>query len=159
MRAAPKRTFAYRLHIAEPRSAYLHRPLLVTDASVIAAALFGEGGRAEAVALLHGRALHAPHLLDYEIASVGLKKLRREHLSHEVVTAALQAYAGLAIERHAVEAETVVAIAQRYGLTAYDAAYLHVAEQLTAPLATLDEQLAAAARAYLATDREVHESE
>jgi predicted nucleic acid-binding protein len=126
---------------------------------VIAAALFGEGGRAEAVALLHGRALHAPHLLDYEIASVGLKKLRRENLSHDVVTAALQTYAGLPIERHAVEAETVVAIAKRYGLTAYDAAYLHVAEQLTAPLATLDEQLAAAARAYLATDREVHESE
>ncbi len=159
MRAASKPSFAYRLHVAEPKSVYLHRPPLVADASVIAAALFGEGGRAEAVALLHGRTLHAPHLLDYEIASVGLKKLRRENLSHDVVTAALQAYAGLPIERHAVDAETVVVIAERYGLTAYDAAYLHVAEQLTAPLATLDEQLAAAARAYLATDREIHEPE
>lgn len=159
MRAAPKQSFAYRLHVAEPRSAYLHRPPLVTDASVIAAALFGEAGRAEAVALLHGRTLHAPHLIDLEIASVGLKKLRRENLSREVVAAALQAYAGLPIERHAVEAETLVAIAERYGLTAYDAAYLHVAEQLTAPLATLDDKLAAAARAYLATAREVHETE
>jgi hypothetical protein len=33
-----------------------------------------------------------------------------------------------------------------------------VAEQLTAPLATLDDELAAAARAYLATDREIHET-
>jgi predicted nucleic acid-binding protein len=159
MRGAPVKSTAYRLHVAEPKSAYLHRPPLVTDASVIAAALFGEAGRAEAVALLHGRTLHAPHLLDYEIASVALKKLRRENLSREIVAAALQAYARLPIERHSVEAETIATIAERYGLTAYDAAYLQVAEELTAPLATLDERLATAARSYLATDREVHEAE
>jgi len=145
------------LHVAEPKAAYVNRPPLVTDASVIAAALFGEGGRAEAVALLHGRALHAPHLLDQEIASVGLKKLRREKLPGGVIAAALQAYAQLPIERHAVDAEALVVIAERYGLTAYDAAYLYVAEQLTAPLATLDDKLAAAAHAYLTADRQVHE--
>jgi predicted nucleic acid-binding protein len=129
----------------------------VTDASVIAAALFGEDGHAEALALLHGRTLHAPHLLDNEIANVGLKKLRRERLAREAIVAALQAYARLPIERHAVDAESVVAIAERHGLTAYDAAYLHVAEQLDAPLATLDEKLAAAALRHLAPDDKVHE--
>lgn len=128
----------------------------MTDASIIAAALFDESGCAEATALLHGRALHAPHLLDHEIASVGLKKMRRERVSGEVVAAALQAYARLPIERHTVDVASVVAIAERYALTAYDAAYLLVAEQLAAPLATLDETLAIAARAHLA-DREVHE--
>ena len=147
----------YRLHVAEPRAAYGSRPPLVTDASVIAAALFGESGRAEATALLHGRALHAPHLLDHEIASVGLKKMRREHVPASAIATALQAYARLPIERHAVDADVLVAIAERYRLTAYDAAYLFVAEQLAAPLATLDEQLAAAARAYLTADRQVHE--
>jgi predicted nucleic acid-binding protein len=146
-----------RLRIAEPRTPYLHRPALVTDASVIAAALFGEDGHAEALALLHGRTLHAPHLLDNEIANVGLKKLRRERLARETIVAALQAYSRIQIERHAVEAESVVAIAERYGLTAYDAAYLHVAEQLAAPLATLDERLAAAALRHLAPDDKVHE--
>jgi predicted nucleic acid-binding protein len=43
-------------------------------------------------------------------------------------------------------------------LTAYDAAYLHIAEQLTAPLATLDDRLAAAAREYLASNGQVHDS-
>lgn len=147
----------HRLHVAEPKAAYLHRPPLVADASVIAAALFGEGGRDEAVALLHGRALHAPHLLDYEIANVGLKKQRREGVSGEAVATALQAYGRLPVERHAVDAATVVTIAQRYDLTADDAAYLYVAEQLIAPLATLDEKLATAARACLAADRQVHE--
>lgn len=130
--------------------AYLNRPPLVVDASVIAAALFGEAGHAEALALLRGRSLHAPHLLDYEIASVGSKKLRREAVSSEVVTAALHTYGRLQIERHAVDAQSVASIAERHGLTAYDAAYLSVAEQLEAPLATLDEQLGNAARTHLA---------
>ena len=151
------RTATYRLHVAEPKAAYRHRPPLVVDASVVAAAVFGEHGRAEAEALLHGRSLHAPHLLDFEIASVGLKKLRREHLPLEAVAAALRAYAQLPFERHAVDAETLTLIAQRYRLTAYDAAYLCVADQLAAPLATLDDKLAEAARAYLSADRHVHE--
>lgn len=144
---------ARRLHVAEPEAAYSDRPRLVVDATVIAAAVFGEAGRAEAIALLHGRALHAPHLLDYEIASVGLKKLRREAVASELVAGAMRAYARLALERHAIDAEQVVAIAQRYTLTAYDAAYLCLAEQITAPLATFDETLGAAARVHLTADR------
>jgi predicted nucleic acid-binding protein len=132
--------------------AYLNRPPLVVDASVIAAALFGEASHAEAIALLHGRSLHAPHLLDYEIASVGLKKLRREGVPTDIVAAALHAYGRLQVERHAVDAENIATVAQRHRLTAYDAAYLCVAEQLAAPLATLDDRLAEAARAHLTAD-------
>jgi len=157
MCSATTRDLGYRLHVAEPKAAYVNRPPLVMDASVIAAALFGEGGRAEVIALLHGRALHAPHLLDHEIASVGLHKLRREKLASGVIAAALQAYARLPIERHAVDVGALVVIAERYDLTAYDAAYIYVAEQLAAPLATLDDKLAAAAHAYLVADRQVHE--
>jgi predicted nucleic acid-binding protein len=157
MPLASARDSSVRLQIAEPKAAYLHRPPLVTDASVIAAALFGEKGHAEAIALLHGRELHAPHLLDHEIASVGLKKLRREKLASAAIATALQAYGRLPIERHSVETDAIVALAERYDLTAYDAAYLYVAEQLTAPLATLDGRLAAAARACLAEGNQIHD--
>jgi predicted nucleic acid-binding protein len=146
-----------RLRVAEPKTAYLSRPALVADASVIAAALFGEENCPEAEALLHARALHAPHLLDYEIAGVGIKKIRFGNHSEPAVAAALSAYGRLPIERHAVDAEVLVALAQRYGLTAYDAAYLSVAERLAAPLATFDEKLAAAARSHLSAHDEVHE--
>jgi predicted nucleic acid-binding protein len=146
-----------RLHIAEPRAAYLHRPPLVVDASIVAAALFDEDGRDEAAALLHGRTLHAPHLLDYEIANVGLKKQRRENVAAAALDSAFEAYARLSIERHAVDATAIAAVAARYELTAYDAAYLCVAEALMAPLATLDGKLAAAARAHLMREREIHE--
>jgi predicted nucleic acid-binding protein len=124
---------------------------------VLAAAVFEEQGRDEARALLHGRSLHAPNLLDFEIANVGLKKLARGRVGRETVAAALRAYGRLPIERHGVDAESMLAIAERYRLTAYDAAYLCVAEQLGAPLATLDGKLAEAARAYLTNERQVHE--
>jgi predicted nucleic acid-binding protein len=145
------------LRVAEPKAAYLSRPALVADASIVAAALFGEANRAEAEALLHARALHAPHLLDYEIAGVGVKKIRRENLPESAVAAALRAYGRVPIERHVVDAEALVAVAERYGLTAYDAAYLCVAERLAAPLATFDEKLAAAAQLHLRASDDVHE--
>ncbi len=148
---------AHRLQVAEPKGAYAQRPALVADASVLAAALFGEAAGAEAFAVLRGRTLHAPHLLDHEVASVGLKKLRRERVADATVAAALNAYMQLPIERHLVTVEGVVALAQRYNLTAYDAAYLQVAESLAAPLATFDDKLAKAARAHLVAEHQVNE--
>ena len=103
--------------------------------------------------------MHAPYLLDFEIASVSLKKLTRERVPRATVAAALRAYSQLAIERHGVDAESMLAVAEHYRLTAYDAAYLCVAEQLGAPLATLDNKLGEAARAHLAREPQVHDHE
>lgn len=138
------------LHIAEPPVAYVGRPRLVADATVLAAVVFGEAEREQAVALLYGRAIVAPHLVDYEIASVALKKARRERLPSAAVMAALEGYAAIPIERHAVAVGAMFSIAQRYALTAYDAAYLWLAAELETPLATFDDRLAAAAGKHLA---------
>jgi predicted nucleic acid-binding protein len=138
------------LHVAEPPAAYARRPRIVADATVLAAAMFGEEEQVQAVALLQGRALTAPHLVDYEMTSVALKKLRRERLPAAAVAASLDEFAALAIERHAIDAMAVLALARRYKLTAYDAAYLWLAERLEAPLATFDAALARAARDHLA---------
>ena len=43
--------------------------------------------------------------------------------------------------------DAIPALAERFGLTTYDAAYLELALRLDAPLATLDQDLARAARA------------
>jgi predicted nucleic acid-binding protein len=147
-RRAPRAVLA--LHVAEPPAAYARRPRIVADATVLAAAIFGETQQDQAVAILHGRALTAPHLVDYEMTSVSLKKLRRERLPGAAVSAALEVYAALTIERHAIDPAGVLALAERYRLTAYDAAYLWLAERLAAPLATFDSSLARAAQAHLA---------
>jgi predicted nucleic acid-binding protein len=148
---------SYRLRVAEPLSAYSHRPPLVVDASVLAAALFEERARAEAVALLHGRSLHAPHLIDFEIASVGLKKLTQDRVPRDAVAGALDAFRRVPIERHSVEVDRVIELARTYGLTVYDAAYLCVADELEAPLATLDGELGDAAHRHLTSAKQVHE--
>jgi predicted nucleic acid-binding protein len=91
--------------------------------------LFGEAEQQQAAALLQARALCAPQLVDYEIANVAVKKLRRERLAESAVLACLDAYAALDLQRHAVEVGPVLVLAQRYQLTAYDAAYLWLAER------------------------------
>jgi predicted nucleic acid-binding protein len=47
----------------------------------------------------------------------------------------------------AQDSETILALARMHRLTVYDAAYVELARRLDAPLATLDQALAAAARA------------
>jgi len=48
---------------------------------------------------------------------------------------------------HRADSETVMALARKHTLTAYDAAYLELAHRVSGPLATLDRALAAAAQA------------
>jgi predicted nucleic acid-binding protein len=140
---------AQTLHVAEPPGAYAQRRLLVVDASVLAAVLFGESRHALALGMLQVCALAAPHLLDSEIGSVALKKMRLERQPADRIARALQLYGALDMSRHPIDAAAAVAIAHRWEITAYDAAYLWLAEHLQAPLATFDDQLAAAARAHL----------
>ena len=55
------------------------------------------------------------------------------------------------IELHPINAPAVAALAMHYRLSAYDAAYLWLAAELKAPLATFDDKLAAAAKTHLAS--------
>ncbi|WP_167772548.1 type II toxin-antitoxin system VapC family toxin [Ramlibacter henchirensis] len=138
-----------RLHIAEPPAQYLLRPPLVVDCSVIAGTVFNEPWRGTADAQIAGRQLHAPYLLQFEITSVAVKKLR--HGLADLATDGLRHAASMAVELHRIEEDAVAALAQQYRLSAYDAAYLWLAADLRCPLATFDDQLAAAARAHLAS--------
>jgi len=137
------------LHVAEPPAAYLMRPPIVVDCSVLSAALFQEETRDEAVRILTGKTLHAPVLLDGEMISVAVKK-NRAGWPEAVIARALADYVQQAIEFHQPDVEAQYALALRYGLSAYDAAYLWVAGFLRAPLATFDGKLAEAARKHLA---------
>lgn len=136
------------LHIAEPPARYHVRPPLVVDCSVLAAAVFQEETQALAHEHLLKHELHAPFLLQCEIANVALKKLRQGF--EEESRAGLQRALDIAIDLHRIEVQEVAALARQYRLSAYDASYLWLAADLRAPLATFDDRLAAAARAFLA---------
>lgn len=88
--------------------------------------------------------MHAPHLLDVEVTQV----LRRLALHKEITAAraeeALDDFSDLAIERHEHQALVSRIWRLRDSMTAYDGAYVALAEALNAPLLTCDAKLAGA---------------
>ena len=138
------------LYVAEPPAIYMVRPPLVVDCSVLIAVLFEEDNRALAAELMANKSRHAPYLLDHEIASVAQKK-SRNGCSPAMVAQALADYAMQEITLYPTAIQAQYQLAQRYNLSAYDAAYLWLAAELKAPLATFDEKLGTAAKAHLAT--------
>lgn len=130
--------------VAEPGGRYVRNPPLVVDCSVLAAVLFDEPEREAAAMAMAGRELFAPDLLDHEMVSVALKKA-----SAGLADAALQALVDLAdlrLARCPVDPQAQFILARELNLTAYDAAYLQLAIELGAPLATFDRTLGRAAR-------------
>ena len=138
------------LYVAEPPVAYLLRPPMVVDCSAICGILFDEPWRAQAVARISGKTLYAPYLLDHEVISVTLKK-QRQQWSHASITAALEDYVQYQIELRETDTHAQLDLALRYEISSYDAAYLWLAAELKAPLATFDEKLGRAAQTHLAS--------
>jgi predicted nucleic acid-binding protein len=144
------RSAAPELIVAEPPAALRVLTPLVVDASVINALLFDEPEREEARSRMQGKQLYAPQLLDYEVVNVAVHKVRRG-LPAQAAETALRLYESTDIRLLDADACELLALADRYKLTAYDAAYLWVAAELKAPLATFDRKLGEAAREHLGT--------
>jgi len=136
------------LYLAEPQGRYTRYPPLVVDCSVLAAVLFDEPGREAALLAMAGKELYAPGLLDHELVSVALKK--RAAGPPDLARQALADLVDLRLTRCEVSALKQFELAARLELTAYDAAYLQLALDLGAPLATFDRKLGLAAKELLA---------
>lgn len=88
-----------------------------------------------------GDTLHAPHLLDVEIAQALRRLVRTNQLSPDRAAEALADLAGIPISRHSHFLLLSRIWSLRHNFTAYDAAYLALAEALKAPLVTCDRAL------------------
>ncbi len=116
----------------------------VVDASAIAALLFGEPEGEAIAARLSGARLVSPALLSFELANVCLIKSRRDPEQSAALAAAFRLRHTLGVEEIAVDHDRALQLAAATGLTAYDASYLWLKQQLGAELVTLDRQLAQA---------------
>jgi predicted nucleic acid-binding protein len=120
--------------------------MIVLDASAVVELVLGSARGATVRARIQrpDETLHAPHLLDVEVASV----LRRYQLSGQLPAEdgreALADLAGLDIVRYPHDPLLPRVWDLRAFVTAYDAVYLALAEVLEAPLLTLDRRLARA---------------
>ncbi len=88
--------------------------------------------------------LHAPHLLDVEVAQVLRRYVREKALTAERAEQALEDLSDLPLNRYPHDFLIPRVWELRASLTAYDALYVSLAEALEAPLLTCDRRIASA---------------
>ena len=122
--------------------------MIVIDASAILEVFSRSPAGLELEDLLIGRKIHAPYLVDIEVAN-GLRGLEMGGTLTAVQSAKLLAtLCDLRIERHPHVPLLEEIWKYRHNLTAYDATYLALALWLTADLATVDAGLRKEARRH-----------
>ena len=128
---------------------------MILDASVLLSAFFPDESQAQAQAVLReheaGRQpLKAPTLLTYEVNNVIWQAERRGRITGAQADAILTACAGLDIELIPMDWSDSLPLARRFGLSAYDATYLTLAEHLGERLVTGDLRMFHSVQTHLA---------
>ena len=118
--------------------------MIVLDASAVVAVLLGPGPEAERIRERierPGENLHVPHLMDLEVLHALRRQALRGTLSPRRSVEALEDLASIMFVRypHTSLVERIWELKEN--LTAYDAAYVALAEALDAPLVTMDARL------------------
>lgn len=118
--------------------------MIVADASAILELLLRSdaGLVAERRLLRRGETIHAPALVDVEVAQVLRRYVLRGDLTSSWARTAIGLLSGFPMERYGHEPLLPRIWELRDNLTAYDAAYVALAEGLRAPLLTCDGRLA-----------------
>lgn len=124
--------------------------MIVTDASAVIEALLGTPAGPEAARHLFdaGETLHAPHLIDLEVANAVRRYVAIGDIDQTLGHAAIRNMVDMPIRRYPHDVLLTRIWELRGNLSAYDAAYVALAEVLDAPLLTRDRRLADAARRF-----------
>ena len=120
--------------------------MIVADASAILELLLRTpfGAAIEARLFRANETVHVPALLDLEVAQVLRRYVAKGDLAEPRARASLDLLVAFPMERYSHEPLMRRVWELRDNLTAYDAAYVALAEALRAPLLTCDSKLAAA---------------
>lgn len=120
--------------------------MIVLESSAMVDALVGNPANPELLALIADSDLHAPSLLDYEVASALRGHVLGERLGDIQLQQAIEDFGALRIERYPLTTMIGLVLDLRSNFTVYDAAYVVLAQALQAPLVTADAKLLEARR-------------
>jgi predicted nucleic acid-binding protein len=115
--------------------------LIVVDASAIVAALLRRGQARDRLA---NETLNAPHLLDSEVIEVLRRLARRDNLRSDDAERAVATWRRIAVRRYPTIGTIDRIWELRHNVSAYDSAYVALAERLDCHLITADRRLATA---------------
>ena len=119
--------------------------MIVVDASVLSVALGDDGtDGAAARAAIAGETLTAPELLDLEVLSVWRRQVAAGHMTAGRVELAIADLVAIPLRRVSQRPLIDRCWELRQTVTAYDAAYIALAEILAVPLLTADARLSRA---------------
>jgi len=120
--------------------------VIVVDASAVVEVLLGTPAAVAIERRLfdRGETLHAPHLLDIEVAHAVRRYAARGEIDGQRGRAALTALADFPLYRYPHDPLLLRIWDLRHNFTAYDAVYVALAEELGFPLITRDRRLAGA---------------
>ena len=104
--------------------------------------MFNELTQEKVVARLRGASLHAPGVLEFEVASACLKKTLASGSERSALLEAFSLLDAVSIALERVNLAEAIVLANRTKLSLYDASYLWLARALNAKLVTLDHKLA-----------------
>lgn len=125
--------------------------MIVVDASVLLESLLRTPASeaVDARLLRSSRGLHAPHLIDVEVAQIVRRYAGMGEIGEERGRSALADLHDFPLRRypHGVLLPRIWEL--RHNLTAYDAAYVALAEALEAPFLTRDKRLAGMAERHV----------
>lgn len=117
--------------------------MIVVDCAAVVDALTAVEGSEELRATLAHEDLHAPSLLDFEVVSALRGLTLRNHITPARARDALTDFDALPIQRWPSAAPLRLrAFSLRDNVSAYDAAYVVLAEALQCPVLTRDARLA-----------------
>jgi predicted nucleic acid-binding protein len=115
--------------------------VIVIDASAALSGLLNDGPARRSLAT---EQVHAPHLVDAEIASGLRRRVSARQLTADDGWAALDTWRHLGLTRYPVHALLDRVWQLRDNLSAYDAAYVALSESLNCSLVTADARLSRA---------------
>lgn len=118
--------------------------MIVLDASAALKMILRHEGTEALASRVIGEDIHAPALIEVEVVSGLRRLLRQRRIAEDRAMIGLEWFLDLGIEEHHGAELTRRAFALRHSLSAYDAAYVAVAEWVGAPLLTADARLSRA---------------